>query len=468
MPDELVREVSRRTGKRRPQALERQGVAAGRPGRRLRHDRQHRDRRDLAPPAADRGHPRGERRRAAQALRVDAHVLQGAPRRRLERLRHRGGRRRPQARLRALLRLRRGRLRPDAGRDAPLPARQAGARRCSPWPTPGTPGPSRSSSSPEPAGSRRTRADRAPSSSSISSRRSYMSMCPAPAYSFKLACSKLAASLRAKRGGVRWSLVPTATATGTLDVVEGRALLEAEHLADELAEHLRARPPAASAASRPPPPGGPGARSRGARRGSRCRPLAKRPPRAPDADTGAGDTARPHRRAGSSSAPARRGRRSWQRGRARRSACPTARGAAAPGAGRPCPPSSVRRRTARSRSSAGEHLGDVVGHGRDGHVLATRRSSARGPQVEGDHAVGVGEVAQLVAPHLRREVGPVQQQDRRAVAPLDQVRLAPVAHGEHAVGDVVGHGQLRVLGTRPSAGSALCTRARRRRRARRR
>ena len=59
------------------------------------------------------------------------------------------------------------------------------------------------------------RADSASRRSSISSRRSYMSMWPAPAYSFRLALSKLATSRRAKRGGVRRSLVPTATTTGT-------------------------------------------------------------------------------------------------------------------------------------------------------------------------------------------------------------------------------------------------------------
>ena len=142
---------ARRTGKPAAQTLEREGLAAGRA-------RRSSTTRSAAPrPSRPRsaslqtgGHARGERRRAAEALRVDAHVLQGAPRRRLERLRHRGGRRRPKARLRALLRLRRGRPRPDAGRHAPLPAWPTGARPCSPSPTRATPAPSRCSSSPRP------------------------------------------------------------------------------------------------------------------------------------------------------------------------------------------------------------------------------------------------------------------------------------------------------------------------------
>jgi D-arabinose 1-dehydrogenase-like Zn-dependent alcohol dehydrogenase len=62
------------------------------------------------------------RRRAAEALRVDSPVLQGAARHRLERRRHREGGRRRQARHGALLRLCRRRPRSDAGHHPPVPA----------------------------------------------------------------------------------------------------------------------------------------------------------------------------------------------------------------------------------------------------------------------------------------------------------------------------------------------------------
>ena len=78
-----------RTARRRDaaDAVEQARLAAGRAGGRLRHDRLGRDRRDLTPAARDGRHPRHLRRRAAQALRVDPALLQGAARHRLERLR---------------------------------------------------------------------------------------------------------------------------------------------------------------------------------------------------------------------------------------------------------------------------------------------------------------------------------------------------------------------------------------------
>ena len=93
-----------------------------------------------------------------------------------------------------------------------------------------------------------------------------------------------------------------------------------------------------------------------------------------------------------------------------------------------------------------QHFGHVVGHRRDGDALEAGGREPVTSEVERDHAVRQGEVAQLIAPHVRRKAGSVQQQQGRAFAAFDQVRLASVTHGEHTVHDVVGHQELRIVG----------------------
>ncbi len=54
----------------------------------------------------------------------------------------------------------------------------------------------------------------------------------------------------------------------------------------------------------------------------------------------------------------------------------------------------------------------------------------------------------------------MQQHERRAFTPLDQVDLTSVAHGDLAVHDVVGHGELRVGRGRALVGPQVAVRER--------
>jgi len=93
-----------------------------------------------------------------------------------------------------------------------------------------------------------------------------------------------------------------------------------------------------------------------------------------------------------------------------------------------------------------QYFGHVAGHRRNGDALVAGSREPVASEVERDHTVRRSEVPQLIAPHVRAKAGSVQQQQRRAFAPFDQVRLASVPHDELAVHDVVGHRELRIVG----------------------
>ena len=122
VPDELVAQVARRVGATPLQPWSRHDWLQDGPAVVYDTIGSTETVRDLAPAAEHRRHARHLRRRAAQALRVDPAVLQGTARHRVERVRHRGGRRGGQALHGALLRLRGRRPGPDPGHHPPLPA----------------------------------------------------------------------------------------------------------------------------------------------------------------------------------------------------------------------------------------------------------------------------------------------------------------------------------------------------------
>ena len=260
-----------------------------------------------------------------------------------------------------------------------------------------------------------------------------MSMCPAPTYSFKLACWKLAASRRAKTGGVRRSLVPTATATGTSTASNVALSSKPSTSPTSFANTSRLGRPQHPQRRRHLAPAAPGARIRSARRGSRRRRREAAPRRA--AQMPAPAPGHPADRRGEPVPALERAAprpplvaKSAERADSRRR---TARGGAGQSAGRPCPPSNGRRARRARRSSAVEHLGHVVGHRRDGHALGSRARAPVAAQVDGDHAmvVGRGRAAGSSTPRRQGWLRAAARQAARRRFSI-RCRLAPVAHDD--------------------------------------
>ena len=63
------------------------------------------------------------------------------------------------------------------------------------------------------------------------------------------------------------------------------------------------------------------------------------------------------------------------------------------------------------------------------------------PEVDGDHPVAVGQVAQLVHPEGGGQHEPVEQDERRALAAFDDVDPAAVGGVDEVMPEVVGQGQ---------------------------